>query len=1039
MIVPTDHQAASAATTGAPHRWSALAAAGAQSEQAAVRARLAEIPFGAAERGRVVADARQLVAGCRRRGAERSVLDLFLQEFGLSNEEGVALLCISEALLRIPDHATAEELIAEKIATGDWASHVGRSESVFLNASTWALMLTGGVITLSDEVTGDLGRWASRWVGRVGEAVARTAMASAVRILAGEFVRGRTIEEALVKGDWELASYDMLGEGARTYEQAARYRAAYSHAIGAVAAANAVGKANTDAATASGVSIKLSALHPRYEPLQRRRVHAELGETLLALAKQAAAAGVPFTVDAEEAERLELSLELFEQLAAHPELRDWEGLGLAVQAYAPRAPAVIDWLAALRRPVIVRLVKGAYWDAEIKRAQVEGLARYPVYTRKAFTDVSYLACAAQLLAAGNLYPQFATHNAHTVAAVLALAKRGAPFEFQRLHGMGELLYDEARRRGLVGGDGAPRVRVYAPVGPHKDLLAYLVRRLLENGANASFVNRFLDDAVPLREVVRDPVVAASKDSTPHPRIPLPEALFAPARANSAGLDIGDSGAVENLVTTARGVVTPLVEAPAEVDVAALVNAARSAFASWRDTPAQERRRCLERLADRLEEERARFVALLAREAGKTLGDALAEVREAADFCRYYGAECERLFAAPTTLPGPTGERNVLSLHGRGVFACVSPWNFPLAIFTGQMAAALAAGNTVVAAPAPQTPTIATVAMRLLAESGFPADVAALALGGPKAGAALVDHPLIAGVAFTGGTATAKRIERALAAKHGPIVPLIAETGGQNAMLVDSTALLEQVVDDVVASAFRSAGQRCSALRVLCVQEDIADELVAMLIGAMDALRLGDPEDPATDVGPVIDTAAWQRLEGHVESMRARVLHRSSLPPPHALNSRDHNGRAKPSANPGALSARGWRFCAPTLIEVDSIAELDAEHFGPVLHFVRFPAAKLGGVLEDIQDAGYGLTLGVHSRIHGRAEQVMATVKAGNTYVNRDIVGAVVGVQPFGGEGMSGTGPKAGGPHYLPRFAVERTVTWNTVATGGNAELLRLPD
>ena len=1029
------NQPAFTSTPDAPHRWAALTAAAGRSEQAAVQARLAEIPFGAAERGRVVAEARQLVAGCRRRVDERSLLDLFLQEFGLSNEEGVALLCISEALLRIPDHATAEALIAEKIATGNWASHLGRSESVFLNASTWALMLTGGVITLSEEVTGDLGRWASRWAGRVGEAVARAAMASAVRILAGEFVRGRTIEEALAKGAGELASYDMLGEGARTYEHAAQFRAAYSHAIDAVAAAN-----ETKAGPASGVSIKLSALHPRYEPLQRSRVHSELGEALLDLARQAAAAGVPCTVDAEEAERLELSLELFERLARHPDLRDWEGLGLAVQAYAPRAPAVIDWLAELRRPITVRLVKGAYWDAEIKRAQVEGLARYPVYTRKAFTDVAYIACAGRLLAAENLYPQFATHNAHTLAAVLALAKRAsAAFEFQRLHGMGELLYDEARRRGLVGGDGAPQVRVYAPVGPHKDLLAYLVRRLLENGANTSFVNRFLDDAVPLGEVVRDPIVAASKDSTPHPRIPAPGALFAPVRDNSAGIDVGDRAAVADLVAAARAVVTPLIQTTAQVDVDALVGAAQRAFADWRDTPARARRRCLEQLADRLEKNRAGFVALLAREAGKTLADAVAEVREAVDFCRYYGAECTRLFAAPTTLPGPTGELNALSLHGRGVFACISPWNFPLAIFTGQVAAALAAGNTVVAAPAAQTPTIAAAAAELLVGCGFPADVLALAQGGPTAGAALVDHPQVAGVAFTGSTATAKRIERTLAAKNGPIVPFIAETGGQNAMVVDSTALLEQVVDDVVASAFRSAGQRCSALRVLYAQEEIADDLVAMLIGAMDALRIGHPEDPATDVGPVIDVRAWQRLETHVEAMRARILHRASLPPLGALNSHDLHGGARPSASRATIGMRGWRYFPPTLIELDSIAELEAEHFGPVLHFARFSAAKLSDVLGDIQRAGYGLTLGVHSRIQSRAEQVMAVVKAGNTYVNRDMVGAVVGVQPFGGEGYSGTGPKAGGPHYLPRFAVERTVTWNTVATGGNAELLRLPD
>ena len=1001
--------------------WGAIVGAGRQREQDAVRARLGELSLSPARRGRISERARRLVAGCRGRASERSILDLFLQEFGLSNEEGVALLCISEALLRIPDDATAEALIAEKLASGDWASHLGRSESVFLNASTWALMLTGGVIGLGEEVRGDVRGWIGRLAARLGESAARAAMAAAVRILASEFVRGRTIEEALQRSAGELASYDMLGEGARTFADAARYAAAYRHAIGAVAAAN-----RGTSAPASSVSIKLSALHPRYEPLQRRRVLQELGDTLLSLAQEAAAADVPLTIDAEEAERLELSLALFERLANAPELRSWPGLGLAVQAYSLRAPAVIDWLESLGRPVIVRLVKGAYWDTEIKRAQVEGLASYPVHTRKASTDVAYLACAARLLRSTNLRPQFATHNAHTVAAVLELAANagdgensGADFEFQRLHGMGELLYDELRRQGEIGAPGRPLLRVYAPVGAHKDLLAYLVRRLLENGANSSFVNRFLDDAVPLAEVVRDPIAKAlACDGAPHPHIPLPADLFAPERRNSTGLDVGDREAVDALVEAAAQEETPLIRAgSAHVDT--LVAAAQTAFPAWEGTPAKDRRAVLARVADRIEQHRSCFVALLAKEAGKTLRDAVAEVREAADFCRYYGAECDRLFMAPAPLPGPTGELNTLGLHGRGVFACVSPWNFPLAIFTGQIAAALAAGNTVVAAPAPQTPTIAATLVELMRESGVPRDAVGLAFGGPSAGAALVAHPAIAGVAFTGSTATAKGIERALAAKDGAIVPFIAETGGQNAMIVDSTALLEQVVDDVVASAFRSAGQRCSALRVLYAQEEIADQLLRMLQGAMDTLIVGDAADPATDVGPVIDEAAQERLLAHIDAMRANVRHQCPLPK--------------------ALAQGRWRFCPPTLIEIDSIAQLDAEHFGPILHFARFQAAELPAVLAQIQNAGYGLTLGIHSRMHRRAEDVMAVVKAGNTYVNRDIVGAMVGVQPFGGEGLSGTGPKAGGPHYLPRFAVERCVTWNTAATGGNAELLRLQD
>ena len=1001
--------------------WGAIAGAGRQREQDAVRARLGELSLTPARRGRISERARRLVAGCRRRASERSILDLFLQEFGLSNEEGVALLCISEALLRIPDDATAEALIAEKLASGDWASHLGRSESLFLNASTWALMLTGGVIGLGEDVRGDVRGWIGRLAGRLGESAARAAMAAAVRILASEFVRGRTIEEALQRSAGEPASYDMLGEGARTFADAAHYAAAYRHAISAVAAAN-----RATSAPRSGVSIKLSALHPRYEPLQRRRVLKELGDTLLSLAQEAAAADVPLTIDAEEAERLELSLALFERLANAPELHSWPGLGLAVQAYSLRAPAVIDWLESLGRPVIVRLVKGAYWDTEIKRAQVEGLASYPVYTRKACTDVAYLACAARLLRTANLRPQFATHNAHTVAAVLELASNsrggensGADFEFQRLHGMGELLYDELRRQGEIGAPGRPLLRVYAPVGAHKDLLAYLVRRLLENGANSSFVNRFLDDAVPLAEVVRDPIVKAlASDGAPHPHIPLPTDLFAPERRNSTGLDIGDREAVDALVEAAAQDETSLVR-PQNRGVDVLVAAAQAAFPAWEEMPAKGRRTVLARVADRLEQHRSRFVALLAKEAGKTLRDAVAEVREAADFCRYYGAECERLFAAPAPLPGPTGESNTLGLHGRGVFACVSPWNFPLAIFTGQIAAALATGNTVVAAPAPQTPTIAATLVELMYASGVPRDAVALAFGGPAAGAALVAHPAIAGVAFTGSTATAKRIERALAAKDGAIVPFIAETGGQNAMIVDSTALLEQVVDDVVASVFRSAGQRCSALRVLYAQGEIADPLLRMLQGAMDTLIVGDPAEPATDVGPVIDEAAQQRLLAHIDAMRANVRHQHMVPK--------------------ALAQGRWHFCPPTLIEIDSIAQLDAEHFGPILHFARFQAADLPAVLADIRDAGYGLTLGIHSRMHRRAEDVMAIVKAGNTYVNRDIVGAMVGVQPFGGEGLSGTGPKAGGPHYLPRFAVERCVTWNTAATGGNAELLRLQD
>ena len=990
--------------------WDGIVGAGVQPEREAVRARLEEIPFTYAERQRILHQARQLVEGCRRRADERSLLDLFLQEYGLSNEEGIALLCISEALLRIPDDDTAEALIAEKIGTANWAEHVGQSDSVFLNASTWALMLTGNVIGLGDDVTTDVGGWINRLAGRVGESMARAAMSRAVRIVGGEFVQGRTIEEALARersSGAGLSSFDMLGEGARTYEDAARYTESYRRAI------RAVGSAYPEATPtgASGISVKLSALHPRYEPLQRQRVLGELGPTLLELAIEAAERNIHLTVDAEEAERLELSLELFGHLARAPALDGWDGLGIAIQGYSKRAPAVIDWLDALQRPVMVRLVKGAYWDTEIKRAQVEGLAYYPVYTRKASTDLAYLACAARLFGCRHIYPQFATHNAHTLAAVLELARGvSRPYEFQRLHGMGELLYDEARRRF----DDLPPVRIYAPVGAHKDLLAYLVRRLLENGANSSFVNRFLDDNIDVAELVRDPLeVVADDGGAPHPRIPLPLDLYG-ERRNSSGLDLGQRTCVDELLVAAAS--SHVLDDVPKANIDAEFLRAAAAYPAWEATPAASRRECLERLADLIEANRPRFVALMADEAGKTMVDAVAEVREAADFCRYYGAESERLFGNGQVLPGPTGESNTLEMHGRGVFACVSPWNFPLAIFTGQVVAALAAGNTVVAKPAPQTPRIAAFAVALMHEAGVPEGAVRLVCGGVDSGAAVVGHEAVAGVAFTGSTATAKSIQRSLADKDGPVVPFIAETGGQNAMIVDSTALPEQVVDDVVASAFRSAGQRCSSLRVLYVQEDIAEQLIAMIIGAMRTLVIGDPADPATDVGPVIDQAALDRLLDHVDAMRGNVVHRCEVP-----------------------SGLDGCYIGPTLIEVDSIADLDAERFGPILHVARFAASRLGRALTDIRDAGYGLTLGIHSRIHRRAEEVMAAVKVGNTYVNRDMIGATVGVQPFGGEGLSGTGPKAGGPNYLARFAVERTVTWNTTATGGNAELLSLPE
>ncbi len=1009
--------------------WGAIATHGRRSESESVRCLAGDVCLPDAARGRVLENARALVRGCRQRTRERPLLDLFLQEFGLSNDEGIALMCISEALLRIPDKVTAEALIAERIASANWARHIGQSDSLFLNASTWALLLTGKVLGpsggLDERITRDVGAWLHRCTARLGESTARTAMSQAVRILGSEFVLGQTIEEALQRARQRthLASFDMLGEGARTFADANRYYEAYIHAIRAIGRSS----AHHDPLRSSGISVKLSALHPRFEPLQEKRVLAELSATLQDLAHEAATHNIHLTVDAEEAERLELTLRVFQGLTEARKLRGWEGLGIAVQAYSQRAGAVIDWLDSLRRPILVRLVKGAYWDHEIKRAQVEGIHGYPVYTRKVFTDLSYMACATRLFASAHLCPQFATHNAYTLAAVIEMGKASSKYwEFQRLHGMGQLLYDEARRQYPA----LPPVRVYAPVGEYKDLLAYLVRRLLENGANSSFVNRFMDAGVPVDELIVDPVARAQEcDALPHPRIPLPRNLFGAARANSTGLDVGDRAAVQNLLNQAGQGREPLIPADDRADtgeasrkehgeaggrVTRAVRQAADAFPAWQARPAAERAESLMQLSDHIESSQARFVSLLCREAGKTLLDAVAEVREATDFCRYYAHECKRLFSESQRLPGPTGESNHLALCGRGVFACISPWNFPLAIFTGQVVAALAAGNAVVAKPAEQTPTIAAAAVELMHTADIPEDVVQLLLGDSHTGAALVAEAEVAGVAFTGSTVAAKSIQRSLAAREGAIIPLIAETGGQNAMVVDSTALLEQVVDDVVTSCFRSAGQRCSALRVLYVQEDVADNLIDMLIGAMDALVIGDPVNAETDVGPVIDAEALKRLESHVCAMSDEVLHRCSVP-----------------------ATLDGRYCAPTLIAVRGIADLTAEHFGPILHIARFRSDDLPRVLEDIRSAGYGLTLGIHTRIGSRAEAIMRAAPVGNTYVNRDMVGAVVGVQPFGGEGLSGTGPKAGGPFYLPRFAVERMVTWNTVATGGNAELLNL--
>ena len=995
-----------------------------------------------------------LVQRCRQQSHKAGTLDAFLQEFGLSNKEGIALMCLAEALLRVPNEETANRLIAEKIHSGDWGAHKGKSASGFVNASVWGLMLTGRVVRLDEEVTEDTASWMRRLVGNLGEPVVRQAVLQAMRIMGGQYVLGRTIEEGLKKGvadnrSGTRFSFDMLGEGARTDADAKRYLQAYATAIDSISAT----VVDNCVVAANGISVKLSALHPRYEYRQQQRVMDELYLRVKGLAVKAKQGGIGFSIDAEECDRLDISLDLFERLARDGDLAGWDGLGFVLQAYQKRALSVADWLIALARDsgrrLMVRLVKGAYWDGEIKHAQEQGLEDYPVFTRKCHSDVSYQLCAERLLSAQDaIFPQFATHNAYTVALVLELAAGGKSFEFQRLHGMGQLLYDE-----VLNQHAGTSVRVYAPVGNHRDLLPYLVRRLLENGANSSFVNRFLDAKVPPEELLQDPFDETAQQSAGrHPLIPVPRALYRDELApwlNAKGLDLADSRTVDGLLDkAAQAIAQPLLAAPLvggefltgerqpvispanskhtvghviEADQQAIegaLNRAAAAQVSWDAVGVQHRAECLDRLADLLEQHCEELMGLLSAEAGRTLDDGLSEVREAVDFCRYYARQGRSLMADVRTLPGPTGEINELSLHGRGVFLCISPWNFPLAIFCGQIAAALVAGNTVIAKPAEQTPLIAARTVSLMLRAGIPGDVIHLLPGdGARVGGALVKDPRITGVVFTGSTATAKLINRQLADRDGPIVPLIAETGGLNVMLVDATALPEQVVDDVITSAFQSAGQRCSALRVMYLQEDIADAVIDMLGGAMGELRIGDPAHLATDVGPVIDLDARQMLERHEQRMNreAALLARCEL----------------------GIEHKDGYFVAPQVYEIKQLSQLPQEVFGPILHIIRYQVQDISRVLADINASGYGLTLGVHSRIDGFAREVFNGTRVGNTYINRNMVGAVVGVQPFGGQGLSGTGPKAGGPHYLLRFVTEKTRTDNVVAKGGNTQLFTL--
>ncbi len=950
----------------------------------------------------------------------RGWVNQFLQEYRLNSSEGIALLSLAEAFLRVPDPETADLLIADKLGDADWRAHAGKSNSKLVNSATWGLVV--GRVLVGEGPSGPL----RRLISRAGEPFVRQAVGAAMKMMGEIFVMGRTIDEAMRRmkkpeNRGFTASFDMLGEAARTFADADRYFQAYVGAIDAV---------GSDPAAGHSVSVKLSALHPRYEVARWSECVPALTGMLEALAVQAAAKGIALTVDAEESERLEMSLDIIGTVAALPSLKGWDGFGMAVQAYGKRARPVVAWANGLDRLMNVRLVKGAYWDSEIKRTQVEGLADYPLFTRKAATDVSYLAVAKDMLAADNIRPAFASHNALTVATILEWAGNDRDFEFQRLHGMGDGLYERLVR------DNGYHCRIYAPVGGHRDLLAYLVRRLLENGANSSFVHQLADERLTEAEILADPVAKiAAVGGARHPSIPLPRDLFAPGHRNSQGLDLSD---VPTLEATVRAVSAPLphvgkaggeaslrTAAPADTSrpapsadgealVGAAITRAHAAFPAWQATPVDERAACLERLADLLEEDRDTLMAICVQEAKKTIPDAIGEVREAADFCRYYAGEA-RARLRPVELPGPTGERNTLHIEGRGVWATVAPWNFPLAIFLGQTAAALVAGNTVVAKPAPQTPLIAARAVELAHRAGIPADALVLTPGGPEVGAALTADPRVMGVAFTGSTATAKRIARTLVADDDrPIVPLIAETGGINAMIVDSTALPEQVVADVVASSFRSAGQRCSALRLLLVQEDVAETVIEMLRGAMDTLRIGDPGDPATDVGPVIDQAAFDRLMGYRDSVRDRWVKTVDVP------------------------ASGL-FVPPTLIRLGSIEELDQEWFGPILHVATWEAGKLSETIARVNAKGYGLTMGLHSRIARAAEVAEAEAAVGNLYVNRSMIGAVVGSQPFGGEGLSGTGPKAGGPHYLYRFCAERAVSVDTTSAGGNATLLSLDE
>ena len=1024
-----------------------FAAPYAEADEAIAARLLAGAALAPQAEARVDARTARLIEAIRHRKGGLGGIEDFLREYSLSTREGLALMVLAEALLRVPDAATADALIEDKLSHADWAHHETRSDALLVTASSWALGLTARIIQPGETPEGIIGTLAKR----LGLPAVRTATRQAMRLMGSHFVLGQTIAEALKRaasqsGRLYRYSFDMLGEGARTQDDADRYFKSYADAIAAIGRA----AGNAPLPDRPGISVKLSALHPRYEAVSRARVMRELVPLVVALALQAKAHDLNFTLDAEEADRLELSLEVIDAVVADPQLAGWHGFGLAIQAYQKRAGAVIDHMLALARQhdrrFMVRLVKGAYWDTEVKRAQERGLDDYPVFTRKAMTDLNYMACAQKLLdARPRLYPQFATHNALSVASILERAGDAAGFEFQRRHGMGEELY-----KSLLADNPGVACRTYAPVGGHQDLLAYLVRRLLENGANSSFVSMAGDAAVPVAALLARPQsVIGQAAMARHAHVPRPGDLYAPARPNSPGVEFGDGAAFAALLASVRsaklpgapatslinglaqsgirralaspidGVVFGTVDEATPELAAKAMAAAQAGFRAWAATPVAMRAACLERMADAMLAERPLLLALLQTEAGKTLDDALAEWREADDFCRYYAMQARNTLQAEP-MPGPTGEENRLTYRGRGVFVCIAPWNFPLAIFLGQVAAALVAGNCVVAKPAEQTPLIAWTATRLLHGAGVPVNALQLVLGNGAVGAALVADARVAGVAFTGSTQTGWRINRALAAKDAAIVPLIAETGGINVMIADATALPEQISDDVVLSAFRSTGQRCSALRLLCVQEDVADKIIAMIVGAARQLRIGDPRDTAVHLGPVIDAAARTRLEAHVAHMKKQA--------------RVHLAGAVPPDLP-----RDGLFIAPHVFEIATVGALRQEVFGPILHVLRYRARDVDALLDAIEATGFGLTLGVHSRIDTHVETVVARLNIGNVYVNRNMIGAVVGTQPFGGAGLSGTGPKAGGPNYLRRFCAEQVVSVNSAAAGGNASLMAMGD